>query len=221
MVSAPPSFPTSFLSSSFIFFCRRTLSLFLESDDLRDIIDFFQEFSPIIHSLPPLSLSTYWKREDGKSLVGIEDSLMESNEESRILSVPELSYLHQPPDSQIMNFSPIEFEVQREAHDPLGIVQQLMNIAENLAHIPTISISERASALTTAFSLAIKSGRASLILSCCHTLAKFEQLSSSSYDLTHLFEEIQTFIQQQNLQRVSSSLKEKEMPLIPEDVILK
>jgi hypothetical protein len=199
---------------------RRTLSLFLESDDLHDIIDFFQEFSPIIRSLPPLSLSTYWKNEDGKSYVGIEDSLMEAKGESRILPVPELSYLQQPSDSQIMNFSPMEFEVQRE-FDPLGMVQQLINIADNLAQIPTISIDDRANALTTAFTLAIKSGRASLILSCCHTLAKFEELSSASYDLTFLFEEIQTFLHQEDAASGSASLKDKEIPLIPEDVILK
>lgn len=197
------------------------MSIFLESDDPHEILDFFQEFSPIIQSLPPLSLSTYWESEDGKSFVGIEDRLLESNGESRILPIPELSYLHQPTDSRIMHFSPLEFEVQRAAHDPLGIVQQLMNIAENLAQIPTISLEERSNALTTAFTLAIKSGRASLILACCHTMAKFEQLSTTSYDFTLLFEEIQTFLKKQDVPRLAFALNEKKVPLIPEDVILK
>jgi hypothetical protein len=116
--------------------------------------------------------------------------------------------------------SPLEAEVQRAAHDPLGIVQKLIDIADNLAQVPTLSVEDRVKALSAAFVLAVKSGRASLILSCCHTLMRSDRLSAAAYDFRELFTEIAQFVKEQEASSLPSSAPQ-DPPLLVADVILR
>jgi hypothetical protein len=208
---------------------RRTISLFFDSEDHREIVDFFSEFTPTIASLPPLSLSTFWKSDPSASCVGLEESLLTEaaatgDSTLRLIPVPELSYLQQTSDTSAKagSSSSLEAEMQRQAHDPLGIVQKLIDIADNLSQVSTLSVDDRVQVLSAALVLAVKSGRASLILSCCHTLLRCDCLSASSaFDLRELFAEITQFLKEQEELSPSSPVLEEDTPLLAADVILK
>ena len=229
-------FPSPSLSHSSYYFLlshhnhRRTISLFLDSEDLSDAVSFYLDFFPTLLTVPPLLLSTYWNK-DGDSYVGIYDTQIESHE-NRILPVPELSYLQTENmfDSSIENhydssIQQYELNYLRELHDPLGIVQKLFEIADNLSQLPNISINDRKNLIVTALTIAIKSGRASLLLSCLYTLAKSESpLLNQTFEVTSLLDDIVIFINEQTnsntLQTNRTSLIDKKSDQL-KDTILK
>lgn len=135
----------------------RTLGIFLKSDDISLIVDFFLEFQPTLNASPPLSLSTQWSSDGAAdSYIGIPPG-----GESTLLEVPELSYLLQEgrADSD---------SVLSDDHDPLGLVQKLSDTVECVAQ--ALPNSDRGLLLSVGVAFAVKSGRASLLLNMVNSL---------------------------------------------------
>lgn len=141
----------------------RTLSL-IEGVDGLSIVDFYEKYTPTVKSMPPLSLSAYWENVacgrssigNVRSLVGIPRSevpvsgLEESETmENKLMNLPELDYLRHGDRIDLK-------------HDPLSVVQNLYGAA---ASIESAANPRNQSILFSACSsLAVKSGRASLML---------------------------------------------------------
>jgi alpha-tubulin suppressor-like RCC1 family protein len=176
----------------------RSLKLVKEVyEDMPTMIKFFfNELLVTIKRLPPLSLSTYWEDNkkhlshsnsnnvaslktsstsnessvsdvsaynDLRSCIGIS-SKDNTKKENYILPLPELAYLK---DSFSSNNSHLR-DVELNEFDPLGIVMNVFEIAEQFA--VSLPIEERGPPLSICLALAIKSGRISLILHTVHLI---------------------------------------------------
>jgi hypothetical protein len=216
---------------------RRTISIFLNSDDMTFAIEFFKELLLTMPSLPPLSLSTYWKPL-GYNIVGIplSVSLGETksilpghlDQESPLLGVPDLAYLIPPPlphaDSVDYAISPtsllppkpsstqlMELEFLREEHDPLGVVQRLSDTAEGLfMTVSPANLPDRAALLSLCLALGVKSGRASLLLSAAHLLSSSSNLLPYHMDsvVRDLIQEVWVFVGQTKVNREEKEKKD-------------
>lgn len=151
--------------------------------DYLSAVDFFREFLPQVKSLPPLSLSIYWSSVEGFStnlvdIAGISTEQDASNGEIDlpILPIAELSYLN-PRNGETDKLlssqaSVLEIEHTIREHDPLGVVQKLSDAAECLATaLFDADDSDKSVLMEFELAVAVKSARASLLLSCASSLA--------------------------------------------------
>lgn len=149
------------------------------------MVEFYEKYIPSVKGMPSLSLSTYWediaqlmKDLDGvnsspvRSLVGIPAVEVQGEEGSStevkrgdniVSSIPELDYLKH--DERI-----------DQKHDPLQLVQNIYGAAA--AFTSDASPYSKSVLLSACLALAVKSGRASLMLHLSSILASFSQGST-------------------------------------------
>lgn len=158
----------------------RTLNIIKNIDGL-SVVDFYEKYIPKVKGMPSLSLSTYWEEtsrllnsdnEPGsalpRSLVGIpsmdganEEGITDSKRSDNIVSsIPELDYLKH--DDRI-----------DQKHDPLQVVQNIYGAAA--AFTIDASPYNKSVLLSACLALAVKSGRASLMLHLASILSSFVQ----------------------------------------------
>ena len=166
----------------------RTLSL-IEGVDGLSIVDFYEKYTPTVKAMPPLSLSAYWEEEARKSdnnlgiirksLVGIPNGDVSGSDESgeskrienNLMNIPELDYLR--------HSDRIDFK-----HDPLSVVQNLYGAAASIVF--SASPTNRSILLSACAALAVKSGRASLILHFISLLSSLIQDESDQNKNHHI-----------------------------------
>ena len=136
----------------------RTLSIIKNIEGL-SVASFYEKFVPVLKTLPKLSLSPYWDEgipgESTNSIVGIpnngkkKDGGQLPKKSNFLLGMPELDYLKHE--------DAIDFK-----HDPLQLIQNLYGVAA--MYIQSSTTVDRDILLSACLIIAIKSGRASLLL---------------------------------------------------------
>jgi hypothetical protein len=168
--------------------------------DYLSAVDFFREFLPQVKSLPPFSLSTYWSSIEGLSkstnAVDILDASgpepSNSEVDIPILPVTELSYLNPTTGNSTKlisaQTSALEMEHTMREHDPLGVVQKLSDAAECLAAaLFDAEDADKTVLMEFEIAVAVKSARASLLLSCASALAANNSLlEGRGVDISYL-----------------------------------
>ena len=173
-------------------------------------VEFFRCFLPQVKALPPLSLSTYWSTIDlpdapAASVVGIAETWASHDAtctevDIPILPVAELSYLSTAQGDATKTTrsqtSALEMEYTMQLHDPVGVVQKMFDAAQclcaSLAEV--IDARDKAALLEFEITVAVKSGRASLLLSCASSLASSDSLMNGSYLDNSLLEDLSTYV---------------------------
>lgn len=163
----------------------RTLSIIKNIDGL-SVVDFYEKFLPTVKAMPNLSLSTYWEEVSNllvahdaacasqfKSIVGVptleatptQDGSTETKKsDNNLMSIPELDYLKH--DDRIDH-----------KHDPLQVIQNIYGAAA--AYAADASPYNQSILFSACLAIAVKSGRASLLL---HVASMIATMISSSSD---------------------------------------
>ena len=141
----------------------RTLNI-IESVEGLSIVDFYEKYIPTIKAMPAMSLSAYWEEvskmiEMNKSTENVKRKSLVSGKlfingenitaKHSIMNVPELDYLRHQDRMDLK-------------HDPLNVVQNIYGAAASI--ILESSPYNRSILLSACMALAVKSGRASLML---------------------------------------------------------
>jgi hypothetical protein len=159
----------------------RTLSL-IETIDGLSVVDFYEKYTPLLKGMPQLSLSTYWEEisnllaKDNAEITSTKKSLVGVRKIDAVLGSAESN---RPPDFTVMNLPELDYLKHDDRidakHDPLNVVQNIYGAAAFIVY--DASPYNRSILLSACMALAVKSGRASLML---HLIALLSQLSPGS-----------------------------------------
>jgi hypothetical protein len=176
-----------------------TLSILKNIDGI-SVTNFYEKFIPTVKNMPSLSLSSYWEEvyrlyeiennQKLRNLVGLPPKTGEHdkghNEEKdatcSIMNIPELEYLKQD-------------EFIDHKHDPLQLVQNIYGAAATI--VDDVTLYNKAVLLSACTAIAVKSGRASLLLHLVSVLSGTSDASAGalvSMDIDVL-RDIQEFVQ--------------------------
>lgn len=179
----------------------RTLSVIHKMPRHADMaLEFYSEFLCVVKDVAPLSLSAAWVLNDNdevlENIVGIPPG--GKNEIIPLIAVPELSYLSNADNKDSYEHS--------DDHDPLDIVQKLFESAESLAL--ELPLADKGVVINVCLSLAVKSGRFSLLSKCIDLLLNMKgyipNIDSS------LLDDIKQFMKKQSDSDLNNHKLDKE-----------
>jgi hypothetical protein len=128
-------------------FLWQNVSMLKSMDDGEMLVEFFEEFVKLVCRLPPLSLSSIWLEQNRPST---EETKVDGEAECRLelLALPQLGYLHESKSVDL--------------HDPYFILVKFFETVEQYAIVSNGN--RKGLLLSVCLALAVKSGRASLLL---------------------------------------------------------
>jgi hypothetical protein len=131
-------------------FLWRNVSMLKSLDDGEMLMEFFEEFVKLVCRLPPLSLSSIWlEQPQHKTQHEVKPEEETSSGHNGFLSIPEINYLSDQYNAP-------------DLHDPYFILVKFFETVEQ--YTITSNSNRKGLLLSVCLALAIKSGRASLLL---------------------------------------------------------